>query len=63
MKETKRAKILYAIGILAFVIALVSLVTAVLDLWDLYKTTDGNILSGGIDLGAQYNEPTGDISF
>ena len=50
MKETKRAKILYAIGILAFVIALVSLVTAVLDLWDLYKTTDGNILSGGIDL-------------
>lgn len=50
MKESKRGKILYAIGVLAFLIAIVSLAFNLLDLVALYKETDGNIFSGDMSL-------------
>lgn len=49
MKESKRGKILYLIGVLAFLIAVVSLSFNLLDLVSIYKATDGNIFSGDMD--------------
>lgn len=50
MEEKNRQKVIYLIGGLAFLIAVVSFVFGVIDFIALYKSSDGQILSVGIEL-------------